>query len=153
MGYRAQATGKIILKEDAPVDEIVKTLGKVFPDVYQYEGLPPRLEITLNDSYHEEAIMEALKKIEKWTLSGKINYIGEEGDVWRHIFKIKEQDAKWTQEWIEERGTVYYLSEDEQYFLNELIRREIRNTDGFTTKEMKALRGFLNALLLHFEEA
>ncbi len=153
MGYRVQADGKIILKADAPVDEIVKTLGEVFPDVYQYDGLPPRLEVTLNDSYHEEATMEALKKIEKWTLSGKINYVGEQGDVWRHVFMIRKQDTEWVQEWVEESGTVYYLSDDERRFLEQLVLREIRKTDGFTTKEMKNLRGFLSALLLHLEEA
>ena len=53
--------------------------------------------------YKEDEICSFLKEIESYTLSGEIDYYGEDNRFWRHYFDRSKHC------WIEQNGFVQYL--------------------------------------------
>jgi hypothetical protein len=99
MGYYASGNGTINFKEE-PSEELLKNFGWVI-DYYKYDN--KSISVGFNDKYNEDAIEAALNELAPYTKSGEMEFVGEDGAIWRFIF---DKD-----EWKEESGTRMYDSE------------------------------------------
>lgn len=123
MSYYANTSGKIQFKISLTKEQF-ETLEKYFLEIFDsiYEsGNFHFINFCGEIKYDEDEIIELLSiisndyDIEK----GEIEYIGEDGGLWRHIYKV--DDGKW----YEQSGTVNY---------NRAIRTNyfhVQNPQGF----------------------
>jgi len=113
MGYYASYNGSIKLKEDitAELIENGKYLFENFACVDKY------IDFGGDGKYYGDDVEEYLRKITPYTDSGEIEYSGEDGCLWRFIFRDSE--------WIEQNGTVSYesivLPKDKPEFIGQIV--------------------------------
>lgn len=99
MSYYANGAGDILLKKEAPVDELIADLEDVFSEVCRADWMKPRedgiwIEVIQNDRFHCDDAEEALTKIDPFTLEGEICMRGEDDSIWRYRFA----DGAWRKE-------------------------------------------------------
>ena len=114
MGYYADYAGYVKFKE-TPDDNVLNIL-KYNIECWKENDL--EYSIGGNDKYYEDAICEMLEAVTPFCEKGEIEYRGEDGSLWRFIFKNNE--------WIEEAGFVKYTEEgvdpaNKQEFIGQII--------------------------------
>ena len=110
MGYYASFDGIVILSTELDPLETMEKAEDIF------SGYGDNVEMTdLCDTdftlliggyenYHEEEIIEFLRSIEPYTISGEISYIGDDNSFWRQIYVPERK------EWLDQVGEIVYES-------------------------------------------
>lgn len=118
MGYCADGSGFANLKRDADIAELKAKLDAL--DVWlNWRIYKDSVDFYDSDNYHEDETIEFLNTLAPYVAEGEVNYIGEDGCIWRFRFDPDEQ------EWVEESATIDYNFEsytDEQ-MIEELDKR------------------------------
>lgn len=97
MGYYAQGDGLIKLRASLPDDFKM-------PDIFdEFDIDENSLYVSYSGKYYEDEIYDFCEKIKNYTESGTINFSGEDGCIWRFIFRGKE--------WTEESARILYESD------------------------------------------
>ena len=96
MGYSAYYDGGINFKSYPP-QEIVNE-GKELFENFDIDGC--FISFGGDGKYYEDSVYEYLEKLNPYTLSGEIEFRGEDNSLWRFVFKDDE--------WVEESGSVIY---------------------------------------------
>lgn len=110
MGYWANGSGDVILKEGINREELRQKLDTIikeqFSDMeYDLDESSELIYFWENDTHwHEEDTMEFLNALIPYIKEGCAEYRGEEDCNWRYILINGK--------WIEQGGTVYYSLED-----------------------------------------
>ena len=104
MGYYANAGGEIYLKDALPADfevplELVRNWDADI-EIYDKEQI---VYIDFHDKYSEYWIEEVAKLFKPYTKSGRIDFTGEDGCIWRYIYLDGE--------WKEENARIIFDSE------------------------------------------
>ena len=129
MGYYASGSGTIKVKEE-PAENTIKIINNAFENVDYYEK-EKEINICGYEKYYEESVYDAIEAIRPITISGNIEFKGEDDCIWRFYFK----DGNW----IEESGEIYYESDlptvktDKEEFLGsiiDVIQDQIDNPKG-----------------------
>ena len=129
MGYYASSSGTIKVKEE-PAEDTMKIIKNAFENVDYYEK-EKEVDVCGYEKYYEESVYDALEAIKPITISGDIEFKGDDDYFWRFYFK----DGNW----IEESGKIYYESDlptvktDKEEFLGsiiDVIQDQIDNPKG-----------------------
>lgn len=90
MGYIANSKGNITVKKDADRQKIIDIM-KEFANktclVDWYDFHFPLVEFGGGDKYYEELAIVFLNALAPFIENGEMRYCGEDGDLWRFIFK------------------------------------------------------------------
>ena len=98
MSYYANYSGNIKFSNIVP-KELIKEADEIFENFY-YDENDGSADFGGNDRYSEDDMYRYFEKITPYTLSGEIEYVGEDNSIWRFIFKDGE--------WREESGRIEY---------------------------------------------
>lgn len=108
MGYRISATGLIELdphstEEQVKVAEDQLRYGHCFSDAYRLPG-GRVFSVTISDdqNYWDDDVKDALTELTDAfpIINAEIDYTGDDGEAWRHIFRGGQ--------WLEQNGYIVY---------------------------------------------
>ena len=115
MGYYASFTGEIVLNKRTP-GKLFNLIEDTWEDYQEIkEDGTIVCEIRGYDKYWSDTVEDTLEKIKPYVISGQIDYVGEDYDLWAYIF----EDGTWKCT----NGKVYYLEYDEEELLKEAVSK------------------------------
>lgn len=126
MGYCADGSGRVTLKEGMDPEQVEKAIIAAYEaperkkySPLEYDVIDDKIEIWDSDKYHEEDTIEFLNVIAPFITEGAIEYSGESDDVWRFVFDSA------TSSWKEENGVVDFNFESytDEDLIGELTKR------------------------------
>ena len=106
MSYYATGGGTIQLVPDFN-ELLIEELLKDAPFDWDWENDDGSLSITHQEKYYDDEYKEILGKLAPFVSYGKIEFIGEDGSIWR----LRYDGDKF----VEENGTPVYEPEKERY--------------------------------------
>ena len=124
MGYYANGSGSVVLKESVDKESVLKLLEDLETDI-EFELCCDGIGFWENDSHwHEEDTFEFLETLTPYIKEGCANYTGEEDCIWRYKFYPESET------WKEEYATVDYNFESytDEELIAELTKRGYKVT-------------------------
>ena len=108
MGYRVTAIGLIALDPKAAEERVRACIDRLneIPDVEDVNHLPGGHVVTFerdaNWIYWDDDVKDALTELTEAfpIISAEIDYTGDDGEAWRHIFRDGQ--------WLEQNGQIVY---------------------------------------------
>ena len=108
MGYSATFDGMIILSTKLDPLELQKKAQEVFLNNVAVTDLCEQ-DYTLwlggYERYHDDEVFAFLRQINPFTISGEIEYCGDDNSLWRHVYDSKRK------QWMEQDGEIVYESD------------------------------------------
>ena len=109
MGFYATFDAMITVSHSVDKDAIIQKIQDAFEthEVVVSGGTENSYDLWFGEysNYRDDAIYAFLAEIEPYTISGEIEYTGDDNSNWRHVFDSASH------EWIEQDGYVAYKEE------------------------------------------